>query len=270
MTVALHHTVAGPDDAPVLVLGASLGTTGAIWQPQLPALAGRFRVVRYDHRGHGGSPTPPGPYRLADLGADVLALLDALGAARVHLAGLSLGGAVAAWVAAHAPERVDRLALLCTSVRFGDPATWAERAATVRAHGSTAPVADAAIGRWFTPGFARRHAGVTAWARQQLVSTPAEGYARCCGVLATADLAPVLPAITAPTLVLAGADDPVSPPAHAHRLAAEVASARVEVVPGAAHLANVEQPERVTRRLLEFLGADDPWEATVTEPGGYA
>jgi 3-oxoadipate enol-lactonase len=249
---AVYHTVDGQDGAPVLVLGASLGTTGAVWQPQLPELVRHFRVVRYDHRGHGRSPAPAGPYRIDDLGGDLLALLDTLGAGRVHLAGASMGGAVAAWVAAHAPDRVDRLALLATSPRFGTPALWAERAAAVRAGGMVA-VADQVLGRWFTPGFATRHAAVVGWVRQQLVTTPAEPYASCCAALAQLDLSPLLPSITAPTLVLAGADDPVSPPDHAHQLGATIPHATVDVVPDAAHLLNVEQPERVTRILLDFF-----------------
>ena len=253
MSVPLHHTVDGPDGAPLLVLGPSLGTTGAIWQPQLDSLARRFRVVRYDHRGHGRSPAPPGPYRLEDFGQDLLALLDTLGADRVRLAGVSLGGAVAAWVAGHAPDRVERLALLATSPRFGTPGLWADRAAAVRA-GGTAAIADTVVGRWFTPGFTARHAAVTAWTRQQLATTPAEPYAACCEALAEADLTPALPAVTAPTLVLAGAEDPVSPPEHARQLAAALPDATVEVVPDAAHLLNVEQPEPVSRILLDFFG----------------
>jgi 3-oxoadipate enol-lactonase len=252
MTVALHHRVDGAPDAPILVLGSSLGTTGEIWQPQLPALAERFRVVRYDHRGHGGSPAPAGPYRIDQLGGDVLALLDRLEIARAHLAGLSLGGLVALWLAAHAPQRVDRLALVCTATRFATAEVWAERAAAVRA-GGTAAIADAAISRWFTPGFAADHAGVVAWARRQLTGTPAEGYAACCDALRDADLTASLPAISAPTLVIAGGADPAAPPEAAHRIAAGVPGARVEVVPDAAHLATVERADTVTRLLVEFL-----------------
>jgi 3-oxoadipate enol-lactonase len=253
MTVALHHTIDGRDGAPILVLGASLGTTGALWQPQLPALAERFRVVRYDHRGHGHSPAPAGPYRIDDLGGDVLTLLDTLGADRVHLAGISIGGAVASWLAATAPHRIDRLALLATSPRFGTPSLWTERAGAVRAGGMPA-IADQVVGRWFTPAFATRHAAVVAWVRQQLVTTPVEPYASCCAALADLDLTPLLGSIEAPTLVLAGADDPVSPPAHARSIAASIPGARVEVVPDAAHLLNIEQPDRVSRALLDFFG----------------
>lgn len=255
MSVALHYTVDGPASAPVVVLGPSLGTTGEIWQPQVPALAGRYRVVRYDHRGHGRSPVPPGPYHVADLGGDLLALLDTLDAGPVHLAGLSMGGLVAAWVAAHAPQRVRRLVLLGVSPRFGDPRTWADRAATVRAKG-VAAIADAALQRWFPPGFAERDPATVDSARRQLISTPAEGYAACCGALATADLTPMLGSITAPTLIVAGTEDPTSPPEHAAALAAGIGGARVEVVAGAAHLINLAAPEQVSRLLLDFLGEE--------------
>jgi len=227
----------------------------AMWEPQLPALTERFRVVRYDHRGHGGSPVPDGPYALAELGGDVLALLDTLGLARVHLGGLSLGGMVAMWVAAHAPERVDRLALLCTSARLGPPEMWARRAETVLSQGLEA-ITDAIVGRWFTPAFAAASPEVVAWARKLLTGTPASGYAGCCAAVQTMDLVPALGSITAPTLVIAGAEDPATPPEHARVIAAGISGARLEIVPGAAHLANVEQPEAVTRLLLDHLGGD--------------
>ena len=126
-----------------------------MWDPQVPRLAERLRVVRYDHRGHGNSPVPPGPYSLDDLGADALALLDRLGLERVHWCGLSLGGMVGMWMAINAPERIDRLVLCCTSARLGPPAMWADRARTVRAEGVEA-IADAGIGRWLTVGFIER------------------------------------------------------------------------------------------------------------------
>jgi 3-oxoadipate enol-lactonase len=256
VTVELEYTVDGPDDAPVLVLGSSLGTTMAMWEPQVPALAQRFRVVRYDHRGHGGSPVPPGTYRIDELGGDLLALLDALDLRRVHLGGLSLGGMVAMWAAAHAPERVDRLVLLCTSARLGPPEMWADRAAAVRA-GGTASIADMMVGRWFTPDLAAVKPDVVAWGKGMITGTPDAGYAACCDAIQVMDLVPVLGKITAPTLVIAGADDPATPAdPHAYRISAGIPDARVEVVPGAAHLANVEQPEVVTRLMLDFLGGD--------------
>jgi len=252
MTVDLHYTVDGPEDGPVLVLGSSLGTTGGLWQPQLAALAERHRVVRYDHRGHGASPQPVGPYTMDDLGGDVLALLDRLELAKASLGGISLGGMTAMWVAAHAPDRVDRLALLCTSARLGPPEMWAERAAAVRT-GGMAAIADAVFARWLTPSFVERHNGVAAWVWRMLTSSPAEGYAACCEAIGGMDLFPVLGGVTAPTLVIAGAEDPATPAEHAERIAAAIPDARVEIVPDAAHLANVNAPEAVTDLLTRFL-----------------
>lgn len=251
-TIDLYYTVDGAADTPPLVLGASLGTDTTLWQPQVPELAGRFRIVRYDHRGHGRSPVPPGPYRIEELGADLLALLDRLGLARVHLGGLSLGGMVGMWLAAHAPDRVDRLVLLCTSARLGPPQTWAERAAAVRA-GGMAAIADPALARWFPPGFAERQPSTVARWREVLLATPAEGYAACCEAIAAMDLRPVLPRIQAPTLVIAAREDPATPPEHAERIAAAIPGARLELLADAAHLANLAQPERVTRLVGAFL-----------------
>jgi 3-oxoadipate enol-lactonase len=254
--VSVKYTVDGPEDAPVLVLGSSLGTTVDMWRPQLPALTTRFRLIRYDHRGHGNSPVPAGPYQLADLGGDVLAMLEELGLDRVHLGGLSLGGMVAMWLAANAPHRVDRLVLLCTSAKLGPPELWRQRADSVRAGGMTA-IADSVVGRWFTPTFASRSPEVVAWARKLITDTSVDGYVGCCAAIQAMDLLPALGSITAPTLVIAGADDPATPPEHARQIAAGIRDARVVVVPDAAHLANVEQPDTVSELLVNFLGGGD-------------
>ena len=165
MPADLHHEIAGDERAPVLLLGCSLGTSVAMWEPQVAPLAERLRVIRYDHRGHGASPVPPGPYDIEDLGRDVLALMDRLGVERASLGGVSLGGMVAMWLGANAPDRVERLVLCCTSAHMPPASAWAERAAKVRAAGTTEVVADAVVERWLTPAFARREsrdAGVAA------------------------------------------------------------------------------------------------------------
>ncbi|MFD7658865.1 3-oxoadipate enol-lactonase [Actinosynnema sp. NPDC059797] len=249
----VHHVEHGPPDGPVVVLSGSLGSDLSTWEPQVRPLADAgFRVVRYDHRGHGASPVPPGPYRLADLADDALALLDRLGARRAHWVGLSLGGMVGMWLAAHHADRVAGLVLCCTSAAPGPPEGWVERAAAVRA-GGTGAVADAVVARWFTPGLrAADPAGVARY-RDVVAATPAEGYASCCEAIATMRLTEVLPRITAPTLVLSGAEDPATPPEHGERIARAVPGARLEVVAGAAHLGNVEQPERFTAEVLRHL-----------------
>ena len=255
-TVALKYTVDGPADAPVLVLGSSLGTTGELWSGQTPPLAQQFRVVRYDHRGHGESPVPTGPYTIDEIGGDLIALLDHLGIERAHFAGISLGGMAAMWVASHAPERVDRLALLCTSARLGPPEMWANRAATVRTDGISA-IADAVVSRWVPAEFARAHARVVTWLRTMLVAQPPEGYAACCEAIEQMDLLPDLPKICAPTLVVAGLADQATPPAHAQRIVAGIPGARLALAAGAAHLPHVSRPDLIVHLMLTFLGGEE-------------
>ena len=250
----VHYEVTGPAEAPPLVLSNSLGADLRMWDPQAEALAERFRLVRYDTRGHGGSPVPDGPYSIDHVGQDALALLDHLEIERAHWAGLSLGGMTGMWLAINAPERLDRLVLLCTSAQLGPPETWRERAETVRAQGTEA-VADAGIGRWLTERFRAEHPDTAARLREMIAATPDSGYAACCAVIEHMDLTPGLAGITAPTLVIVGAQDPATPPEHGERIAAAVPDARLEVLDPAAHLANVEQPEAVTRLILEHLEA---------------
>jgi 3-oxoadipate enol-lactonase len=251
-TVELHHTFAGPQDAGVVVLSNSLGTTLAMWEPQAAALARDHRVLRYDLRGHGRSPVPEAPYSIADLGSDLLALLDRNGIARASLFGVSLGGMVSMWVAVHAPERVDRLILCSTSAVMGPPESWTERAALVRREG-TAAVADAVVARWFTRAFAAAQPDVVARIRGQLAATPAEGYAGCCEAIREMDQRPDLPAIAAPTLVIAAEGDPSTPPAHARTIAGLIPGARLEVLDRGAHLVNVEAPDVVNPLVLAHL-----------------
>lgn len=247
----LRHEEFGAPEAPVLVLGGSLGTALRMWQPQIDALADRYRIICYDHRGHGGSQVTPGPYTIDDLGADVLALLDGLGVETFAYCGLSLGGMVGMWLAAQQPDRVRRLALLCTAAHLPPANGWLERAARVRAAG-TASIADAVVARWFTPAMPEDDPRV-ARCREMLLNTPAEGYAGCCEAIAAMDLRPVLDRITAPTLVVAGALDPAIPPSFAEQIAETVAGARLAILPHAAHLSNVECPEAVSGLLAGHL-----------------
>jgi 3-oxoadipate enol-lactonase len=242
-------------DAPVLVLGSSLGTTGAMWRFQLPALAQRLRVVRYDHRGHGSSPVPPGPYTVADLGGDVIALLDRLGVDRCHLGGASLGSAVALWVAAHHPDRVDRLVLAGTAAAFGSPEIWRTRAATVREQGMGA-IAASVVDRWLPPEFAAAHPDRRQELLDAVLATPAEGYAGCCGALESLDLSADLAKVTAPTLVITGSADPSTPPELGRAVAAGIRGARLVEISGAAHLPNVSHADEFTRLVADFLLAE--------------
>jgi 3-oxoadipate enol-lactonase len=255
IAVDVHHEVTGSVDAPALVLSNSLGTDMRMWDPQVEALSRRFRLVRYDTRGHGRSPVPAGPYTLAELGQDVLALLDRLEIERASLCGVSLGGMTGMWLGAHAADRIDRL-VLCSTAAFLPPAdAWAQRAADVRAAGSTEVVADAVLSRWLTPAGAAADPERLAWLRAMLVATPAEGYAACCGVIEQLDVRDALASIHAPTLAVAGAEDPATPAPHLQKIAAAIPGARLEVLDGAAHLPNLERAEELNRLVAEHCDA---------------
>jgi 3-oxoadipate enol-lactonase len=229
-------------------MGSSLGTSLQMWDGQLP-LAERFRLVRYDHRGHGESPAPPGPYEIADLASDVLEL----GLGRTHYVGLSIGAMIGMWLAANAPERIDRLILICTSAQLGPPSMWQERAAKVVEAGSTEPVADPVVDRWLTPAFAAEHPDARAKLRAMLTSADPAGYAACCGAIERMDLRADLGRITAPTLVISGADDLATPVEHQRLIAEAIPGARHEILSPAAHVAAVEQADAVNRLIEEHL-----------------
>src|SRR5262245_55864902 len=247
--IALHHRVDGPDGAPVVVLGNSIGTTTAMWDPQVPALARRYRVVRYDHRGHGGSPVPPGPYALDDLGGDVLALLDRLGLDRVAYCGLSLGGMVGMWLGINAPERLSSLVLCCTSAYLGPPDRWLERIDLVRREGTQALVG-AMTPRWFSASTLAASPPFVEELVAGLADSPDEGYAGCSAAIAGMDLRGEIHAITAPTLIICGAEDPATPLAMAVEMHERIAHSELVVLPDSGHLATVEQPDRATAAIL--------------------
>jgi 3-oxoadipate enol-lactonase len=253
----LSYELSGQAGAPVLVLSCSLGTDRTMWDPQLAALGERFRLLRYDLRGHGASPVPPGPYSIAELGGDLVALLDRLDVERASLCGVSIGGMLSLWMAAHHPARVERMVVCCTSAYIDPTGSYRDRAAAVRADGME-PLADAALERWFTPEFRRTHPDVAAHMRSVLVSLAREGYAGCCEALADMDLRGDLPAVQAPTLVIAGAEDPATPPAHGAVIAEAVAQAQLEVLSPAQHLANIERADRVSELILRHLTERSP------------
>ena len=213
-----------------LVVCGSLGSTKEMWAPQLAAFPD---AVVVEHPGH-GAPLED-DVSIDALARRLLARVDG----PVSLVGLSLGGAVVLRAAAIAPERVERIVLACTSTRFGEPQQWLDRAEVVRRDGLEA-IVDAVLGRWFTAAY-----GDAGQWRAMFLSVDREGYARCCEALAPWDGSPDLPLVRAPALVIAGSGDPTSPPAQAEAIAAQLADARVAVLEGAAHLANVE-------RALEF------------------
>ncbi|MFL6097163.1 MAG: alpha/beta fold hydrolase, partial [Blastococcus sp.] len=211
------------------------------------------RVISYDTRGHADSPSPAGPYTLDDLVDDLVALLDEVGAERAHVAGLSLGGMTALRLAAREPGRVDRLALLCTSAK-PDPQPFLDRAAAVRS-GGTAPLAPAIAGRWLTPAYAAEHPDLVARLEAMIAGCDDDGYAACAEVVAAVDLREDLGRIPAPTVVISGWDDLALPPEHQKLIADSIPGAELVTVSPAAHLANLEQPLRVTGVLLGHFDA---------------
>lgn len=247
----IHHRFDGPVDAPVLVLSSSLGASLSAWDPQVPELSRRHRVLRYDSRGHGQTPVASGPCTIALLAGDVLRLLDALGIGRVSFCGLSIGGQVGAWLGAHAGERIDRLVLCSTGARIGDLETWNARIAAVRA-GGVASITGPLMERWFTARFRDRSPEVVTRTRAMVENTPREGYAACCEAVRDADLRSDLSAVRAPTLVIAGRHDPSTTPEQGRELAAAIAGARyVEL--DAAHLSNIEAADAFTAAVSGFL-----------------
>jgi 3-oxoadipate enol-lactonase len=254
MSVAVHHVVDGPEDGPVVVLSPALGVDLRVYDAQVPVLTRLgYRVVRYDQRGHGASPAPPGPYTMDELGADALALLDRLDVHRANWVGVSLGGMVGMWLAEEAPERVNRLMLCCTSAKLGPVSMWDERIESVLAEG-TASQAEPAAKRWLTDGFRAADPDVVALVQAMITATPDLGYAGCCAAIRDMDLTPGLASITAPTLVIAGAQDPSTPVEHAELIATAIPGARLHVLDPGGHLIPVEQAERVGELIITHLG----------------
>jgi 3-oxoadipate enol-lactonase len=252
----LHHAVDGPAGGRALLLGGSLGTTLAMWEPQVAALSGDLTLVRFDHRGHGRSPVPPGPYAIDDLGADVLALMDDLELERASYCGLSLGGMVGQWLAINAPERIDRVILLCTGAFLPPAEQWLQRAATVRAAGTPEALADAVVARWFTGPFAAANPDTVARHRAMISATDADGYAACCEAIATMDLRDGLPTVRVPALVISGAQDPSIPAEHGRAIADAIPGARFVLLDPGAHVASVERADTVNDLIAGFMKED--------------
>lgn len=230
----------------------SLGTDLRMWEPQAAALAGQLRVVRYDNRGHGRSDAPPGPYTLKRLALDALALLDALDVERAHVCGLSLGGMVALWLAIHRPERVGRAVFANTAARIGSDATWNARIEAVQA-GGMAAIHDAVLARFLSAGFRASNSDMTRTVGETLLATPPHGYIACCAALRDADLRHLASTIEVLSLVIGGELDEATPPAQAEDLHAAIVPSELMVIPGVAHLSNLEAPDLFSRRVLDLL-----------------
>lgn len=253
--VRLNYAVDGPDDAPALLISNSLGTTFGMWATQMATLTARFRVVRYDTRGHGASSVPEGPYTIDQLGQDALAILDHLGIERAHFIGLSMGGLTGVWLASYAPQRMLRVVLANTGAKIGTAETWNPRIDALRESGAkTLPdtMAQSVVERWFTSRYRDAKNPAIEPVRRMLLETSAPGYAANCAAIRDADLRARLPLIRVPVLVIAGTHDPSTPPQLGRDIADAVPGARyVEL--DAAHLSNIEQAGAFNAAVLDFL-----------------
>jgi 3-oxoadipate enol-lactonase len=249
--VRFHYRVDGDERAPAVVLSNSLGTDLTMWEPQMPDLVRRYRVIRYDARGHGRSAVTPGPYTIAQMGRDVLGLLSCIGVERAHFCGLSLGGMTGMWLAANAGYHINRLVLANTTAYMPPAEMWNTRIETVRTGGMSA-ITPAIVQRWFTPQFVASHPIEVGTTRAMLESTPPEGYVAACAAVRDMDQRASLRTITRPTLVIAGAHDAATPPENARALVSAIPGATYVELP-ASHLSNVEAPVEFTTALLDFL-----------------
>jgi 3-oxoadipate enol-lactonase len=252
--IEVNYTIDGPDQGQVVTLSHSLATNLAMWEPQAAALRGRYRVLRYDTRGHGRTDAPGGAYDLDQLADDVRALLDALGIARTHYVGLSMGGMIGQTLALRHADVLERLVLCDTASAMpaGAADLWNERIAAVEAGGMEVMVAPT-IERWFTPAFIAAHDDRVEPVREMIRTTPVAGYAGCSHALKALDLTAKLGGITAPTLVMVGEDDPGTPVAAHEVIRDNIPGAKLVVLPSAMHLSNIEQAKKLNAALLGFL-----------------
>ena len=252
--ISVNYTLDGPASAPVVTLSHSLATDLSMWDPQMKALTARYRVLRYDTRGHGGTEAPSGAYTLDQLAEDARALLQALGIAKTHWVGLSMGGMIGQTLALKSPEMFLSLSLCDTSSRIPAEAKplWQDRIKTAQAQGME-PLVEGTIARWFTAPFREQHKDVVDPVRTMIRRTPPQGYAGCCHAISALDLTDRLPAIKLPTLIVVGEEDQGTPVAASQAIQAKIAGSQLEILKSAAHLANMEQPEAFTKALTTFL-----------------
>lgn len=250
--VEFRVRIDGPKKAPVLLLINSLSTTLEMWDLQMTNFSGHFRTILYDQRGHGGTSSPDGPYSIDDLGQDALAILDALEVETASVCGVSLGGMISMWLAINAPQRINRMVVACTSANFAPKEFWVARAENVIANGVSS-LYDSLLGRWFTSRVDQRNPKAKSLLKTMLSACTDQGYAAVCEALGNADLRDQLGQIQAPTLIIAGAEDPATPPSVAMTLFEQIPGSGLVVLPGASHLANLEQPDRFIDASLEHL-----------------
>ena len=254
--IQTYYEVHGPEGAPWLVLSHSLACSARMWDPQIEALKGRYRILAYDARGHGGSEATPGAYTLEMLAADLKGLLDHLGIATAHYCGLSMGGMIGQSFALRYPGVLRSLTLADTTSRYPKEAwpNWQERIKVAETKGME-PLVQPTLERWFTAAFRDKNPGPVEAIRKLILATPVAGYAGCCHAIPRIDLTARLKEIRCPILVIVGADDPGTPVAMSQEIHANAPGSKLVVLPQAAHLANLEQPAGFTRALDEFLSS---------------
>ncbi len=249
----VNYSLIGPADAPAIVFSNSLGANLSMWDPQVPELEKRFRVLRCDTRGEGKTSTTPGPYTIEQLAGDVLRLMDHLGLERAQFCGLSMGGMIGMWLGLNAEKRLGKLVLCNTAAKIGTAEGWNTRIENVRQAGMTA-VSAAVCERWFTPAFRARSPEIVAGAQRMIESMPPDGYAACCAAVRDFDARDRVAEIRLPTLVISGTHDAATPAADGRSLAEHIPGARyVEL--NASHISNVEASEQFTSELMRFLTA---------------
>jgi 3-oxoadipate enol-lactonase len=252
--IKMNYEISGKEGASVVVLSHSLGSSLVMWGPQMEGLGAHFQVLRYDTRGHGGTEGPPGGYALETLGEDAIALLDALKIRRVHFVGLSLGGMIGQYLGLKHPSRLKSLSLCSTAAVIPQEAQalWEERIEAARAKGLSALV-DGTMERWFTAEYLREAPPMLGVIRRQFLDTPVEGFIGCCEAIRRLNFIDRLPAISAPTAILVGEDDPGTPVSASRAIHEKIRGSKLMILPEAKHLANVEKAEAFTSVLLEFL-----------------
>ena len=248
---AINVVIDGPENAPVLILSNSLGTDHGMWDPQMPEFSKRFRVVRYDRRGHGKSGVPAPPYTMEQLGRDVLAIMDELNIKKANWCGLSMGGMVGQWLGANAPDRFERIVLCNTSSFYPDKDTWTQRIAAVKKEGIAA-IAKTVPGRWFTEGFIAREPAKVSRLQKMVEETELDGYLGCCEAIKAMDHRELLHRIKAPTLIIAGKHDVATPVISGEFIRDNIPGSKM-VILDAAHISNVERADKFTAEVLAFL-----------------
>jgi 3-oxoadipate enol-lactonase len=251
--IRVHYEMSGNEGRPVIMLSNSLGTNLAMWDAQMPELEGRWRVLRYDTRGHGRSAASDGPYTIEQLASDAIGLLDALAIERVHFCGLSMGGMIGQVLGARHGRRLLSLALCATACHMPQREIWDGRIRTAREQGM-APLADGVVERWFTEAFRAGPRAEVERVREMILATPPHGYAGCCAAIRDMDLRDLIQGIEVPTLIVAGEKDPATPVEAARAIEERVRGSSLTVIAEAAHLVNIEQTSAFNRALSSFLG----------------